>query len=188
MNQKQLLFSGRVPTWTIAWRYLAIKGSVIVNRSECEALFCRLLLTIICLLVHRCHLWSNVLLPFSPLSHLHLSSPRSTVWSLPTSACLPGVALTCWLAAVIRHMVGRGIDRSPPRTKADLWGFLPPLFVRAEQQQHSRKRPRPPLDGASGKRIRRPFDGLLGISKFCFFIYPVVLHLKKKILSCDLLA
>lgn len=51
--------------------------------------------------------------------HLHLSSPRSTVWSLPTSVCLPGVALTCWLAAAIRHMVGRGIDRSSPETKAD---------------------------------------------------------------------
>lgn len=62
---------------------------------------------------------------FAPLSHLHLPSPRSTVWSLPTSACLPRAALTCWLAAVIRHMVGRSIDRSPPRTKADLWGFFP---------------------------------------------------------------
>lgn len=152
-----MLFSGRVPPWTIVWRYLAFKASIIVNRSECEALFCRLLLTIIWLLVHRCQLWSNVLLPFFPLFHLHLPSLRSTVWSLPTSACLPRAALTCWLAAVIRHMVGRSIDRSPPRTKEDLW-FPPPrpdsLFVgvEAEQQRPGRGPPRP-LDGASGKQI-----------------------------------
>lgn len=58
-----------------------------------------------------------------------------------------------------------GGTRHRPQSSEDksrLVGFPPPLFVRAEQKQHRRKRPRPPLDGASGKRIRRPFDGLLG--------------------------
>lgn len=124
------------------------------------------------------------------LSHLRLSSQRSTVWSLPTSACLPRVALTCWLAAVIRHMVGRSIDRSPPRTdKSRLVGVFHPLFIRTEAEQLRRRRGPPrPLDDASGKQIEYTHWCTVRLQSFSFFFfYPVDINAFKIIHSYTLL-